>query len=105
MRTYTFLLKNAYVRIRRTAGGKQVGLEEDLSKADTPTFRSHLIPHGEGNGYLENKSRLYCAHRVKYTRTNLVNALASRPWVINDETVEQVGYDGDNPVARYARVM
>lgn len=39
------------------------------------------------------------------TRTNLVNALTSRPRMINDETVEQVGYDGDNPVARDARVM
>ena len=39
------------------------------------------------------------------TRTNLVNALASRPRMINDETVEQVGYDGDNPVTRDARVM
>jgi hypothetical protein len=39
------------------------------------------------------------------TRTNLVNALASCPRMINHETVEQVGYDGDNPVARDARVM
>ena len=39
------------------------------------------------------------------TRTNLVNALASRPRMINDETVEQVGYDGDYPVAREIVVM
>ena len=39
------------------------------------------------------------------TRTSLVNALASRPRMINDETVEQVGYDGDNPVTGDARVM